>query len=81
MEPARMDYYQPADAPVAWNWCASRGEGAVTGVAELTVTISNDAPTDGLPAYITGAASGVSPRLGQCVRQRVLASRILPVVC
>lgn len=59
---SKMDFYQSVDTAVAWRSCAADGRGEATGVAELTVTLTNTAPPTGLPDYITGAgAYGVTP--------------------
>lgn len=53
---SKMDYYMRADASVAWQDCELDAAGRAGGTAELTVTLTNDAPADAaaLPPYITG---------------------------
>jgi hypothetical protein len=56
---SKMDFYQNANATLAWSACTrgtSGTPGTATGDAVLTVTIGNTAPADAanLPAYITG---------------------------
>lgn len=59
---SKMDFYQSVDTTVAWASCRADAQGTASGVADLTVTITNDAPATGLPDYITGAgAYGVAP--------------------
>lgn len=59
---SKMDFYQSVDTDVAWQSCSVNGAGEATGIAQLTTTITNEAPTEGLPEYITGGgAYGVAP--------------------
>ncbi|CAN5591944.1 DUF4012 domain-containing protein [soil metagenome] len=59
---SKMDFYQSVDTTVAWQSCSVDARGMASGVADLTVTITNNAPTEGLPEYITGGgAYGVAP--------------------
>jgi hypothetical protein len=59
---SKMDFYQSVDTTVAWESCRMNASGTATGVADLTVTITNDAPSETLPEYITGGgAYGVAP--------------------
>jgi hypothetical protein len=59
---SKMDYYQNLDTQVGWEQCSVDSSGRVIGTAVLSVTVSNNAPTSGLPDYITGGgAYGVSP--------------------
>lgn len=60
---SKMDYYLRSETTVAWDSCSTAG-GSTRGDAELTVTITNDAPADAasLPPYITGNGTyGVPP--------------------
>ncbi len=67
---SKMDYYQSAAATLAWDACTSTGSSA-TGRATLTVTLTNNAPTDAatsLPRYITGGgAFDVPPGVARTV--------------
>jgi hypothetical protein len=59
---SKMDFYQSVDTVAQWASCTRSGAGAASGTASLEVTISNEAPEDGLPEYITGGgAYGVEP--------------------
>ncbi|WP_292833488.1 DUF4012 domain-containing protein [Microbacterium sp.] len=61
---SKMDFYATAASDVAWTACAATSAG-VTGTAQLTVTVANNAPADAatsLPTYITGGGKlGVPP--------------------
>ncbi|WP_435526789.1 DUF4012 domain-containing protein [Microbacterium aurantiacum] len=66
---SKMTYYAGADTTVAWTSCMA-GPRGVTGQAELTVTVRNDAPADAatLPGYITGGGSfGITPGVARTV--------------
>ena len=59
---SKMDFYQSVDTTVTWQSCSVDARGMASGVADLTVTITNNAPAEGLPEYITGGgAYGVAP--------------------
>lgn len=59
---SKMDFYQSVDTSVSWNSCRADGSGTASGEAELTVTLTNDAPASGLTGYVTGdGAYGVTP--------------------
>jgi hypothetical protein len=50
------------DTEVEWQSCVIDGRGEASGVAQLTVTLTNNSPASGLPDYITGGGSyGVAP--------------------
>lgn len=53
---SKIDFYMNAEASVIWQECTRDADGRATGTAELTVTLTNDAPADAaaLPPYITG---------------------------
>lgn len=53
----KMDYYQTLETTVAWQNCSVDAAGQATGVATLTITIGNVAPTSGLPSSITGTGT------------------------
>lgn len=60
---SKMDFYQAASSTVRWVSCES-GRDGVTGVAEVSVTIENNAPADAadLPRYVTsGGKYGLEP--------------------
>lgn len=60
---SKMDFYQSAAADVRWVRCESGPSGA-TGIAEVSVTIENNAPADAadLPRYVTsGGKYGLEP--------------------
>ena len=44
---SKMDFYQAVDTQVAWQSCAVDGRGEASGVAQLTVTLTNNAPASG----------------------------------
>ncbi|WP_312677542.1 DUF4012 domain-containing protein, partial [Microbacterium sp.] len=62
---SKMDYYVDAATTVAWDTCTAPASDSATGEVTLTVTITNNAPTDAattLPDYITGGGGfGVDP--------------------
>lgn len=59
---SKMDFYQSLDTSIEWTACSYSTGGQVVGTARLTTTITNNAPGDPLPAYITGGgAYGVRP--------------------
>ncbi|MCR2784784.1 MULTISPECIES: DUF4012 domain-containing protein [unclassified Microbacterium] len=61
---SKMDYYQSAASSVHWRSCELAQTGGATGVAEISVTIKNNAPADAasLPRYITsGGKYGLDP--------------------
>lgn len=59
---SKMDFYQTVDTSVSWSSCAVDSRGLASGVGELSVTLTNNAPSTGLADYITGGgAYGVTP--------------------
>ncbi|KRA25682.1 peptide synthetase [Microbacterium sp. Root61] len=53
---SKMDFYLTADSAAEWTQCTADAAGAAHGTAELTVTLTSNAPADAaaLPDYITG---------------------------
>lgn len=61
---SKMDFYQSAVSAVRWLSCERAPAGGATGIAEVSVTIENNAPADAasLPRYITsGGKYGIDP--------------------
>ena len=59
---SKMDFYQTVETTVSWGSCSIDGRGEASGIAQLNVILTNNAPATGLPDYITGAgAYGVTP--------------------
>lgn len=61
---SKMDFHQSAVSSVHWLSCERSPTGRTTGVAEISVTIENNAPPDAasLPRYVTsGGKYGLDP--------------------
>ncbi|WP_314505810.1 DUF4012 domain-containing protein [uncultured Microbacterium sp.] len=61
---SKMDFYQSVDAQVLWESCTLDSRDLAQGIADLNVTVANNAPADAanLPDYVTAAGwYGVPP--------------------